>query len=63
MKNFKWNARKNGLVNVELVRNIEIKRLESGLIEVMAWFNDRETLSLGRFTSKDEADEFINEDD
>jgi hypothetical protein len=61
MKMFKWNGVKSGMFNVAMVRNFEMKRIDSGLVEVVAWFSDKETLSLGKFPTKEDAEKYLKE--
>lgn len=55
---FVWNQSKTGSINLEKVRNFTINLSESG-IEIIAWFSDKETISMGRFKTILEAQQFL----
>ena len=58
MKKFAWTQDNLGVINTEKVRNFTLK-LISGGYEVIAWFSDRESVSMGMFDDDRDAREFL----
>ncbi len=53
-----WNQYKSGIVNLDKVRNFSIRPTAAG-IEVIAWFSDSESVSVGNFNNDAEAEGFL----
>ena len=57
-KKWVWSKDKNTLAKLEKVRNFTISLTATGA-DVIVWFNDKETLHVGKFETDEEAREFL----
>jgi hypothetical protein len=59
---FVWNKAKSIAICLEKVRNFEIVSSNNMIgFSVLAWFNDRESLNMGKFDNLKEAETFVKE--
>ena len=56
---FVWNSSRTGSVNLDKVRNFTISFTASG-VDLVAWFNDKESFIMGKFKSVDEVTKFLD---
>jgi len=56
--NWIWDNLKMQLISLNKVRNISMT-FQGDKVEVRAWFNDKETLLIGKFDNKKDAELFM----
>jgi hypothetical protein len=59
---FVWNKAKSIAICLEKVRNFEIVSSTNTIgFNVLVWFNDRESINMGKFDNPKDAETFIKE--
>jgi hypothetical protein len=53
-----WNKNKEKFISLEKVRNFEVV-IKGFEIKVIAWFSDVETVEVGKFEKKEQAEAFL----
>jgi len=53
-----WNKNKDKFICLEKVRNFEVF-IKSSEVTTVAWFSDVETLEVGKFNKREEAETFL----
>jgi hypothetical protein len=57
--NYFWDKNQDRFICLDKVRNFEI--VVKNEVSVIIWFNDTETLELGKFGTKREAEKFLHQ--
>lgn len=55
---FIWDQYKTKLIQLDKIRNFELASDQDG-ISIIIWFNDHETLQIGRFKTEADAIKFL----